>query len=307
MLKLYEKVDTKLISLTGARTLLLLTLLSTGPKNAEEINNFFLTNNILDKAYSKDTLRMDLNCLKSYGIKISRANKNDGRYILLSSPFMLKITKKEIKALSKLYYMDIEKLSVTQLITYHKLFNKLADFTDSQELKELIKGISILKNLNIELLEELNNECKNKNLILINYHSPRATTEREIKIKTDYIGFRSSQLYLFGFDTERNKHVFLNISRIKKIILRFLDKDIPEAPLTTVKFRLKNFENYALENTEIILDKNDNEALITGQYYNDFIAIQRMMYFAEDCTVIEPQEIIDQIVEKLLNMRKHYD
>ena len=307
MLKLYEKVDTKLISLTGARTLLLLTLLSTGPKNAEEINNFFLTNNILDKAYSKDTLRMDLNCLKSYGIKISRANKNDGRYILLSSPFMLKITKKEIKALSKLYYMDIEKLSVTQLITYHKLFNKLADYTESQNLKELIKGISVLKNLNIELLEELNKECKNKNLILINYYSPRSTSEREIKIKTDYIGFRNSQLYLFGFDTELKKHVFLNISRIKKIILRFLDKYIPEAPLTTVKFRLKNFENYTLENTEIIIDKNDNEALITGQYYNDFIAMQRMMYFAEDCTVVEPQEIIDKIVEKLLNMRKHYD
>ncbi|MBQ6515982.1 WYL domain-containing protein, partial [bacterium] len=279
---------------------------STGPKNTEEINNFFISNNILDKAYSKDTLRMDLNCLKSYGIKISRASKNDGRYVLLSSPFMLKITKKEIKAISKLYNMNIEQLTVPQLITYHRLFNKLTDFTEPAEYKELIKGISILKNLNIDLLEELNKDCKNKNLILIKYQSPRSS-EREIKIKTDYIGFRSNKLYLFGFDTEHKKHVFLNISRIKEILLRFLDKDIPEAPLTTVKFRLKNFENYTLENTEIITDKNENEATIMGQYYNDFIAIQRMMYFAEDCTVLEPQEIVDKIIEKLLNMRKHYD
>ena len=306
MLKLYEKVDTKLISLTGARSLLLLTMLSTGPKNAEEINNFFLTNNILDKAYSKDTLRMDLNCLKSYGVKISRANKNNGKYVLLSSPFMLKITKREIKTLSKLYSMNIEKLSIQQLITYHKLFNKLADFTEPQEYKEAIKGISVLKNLNIDLLEELNRDCKSKNLILIEYSSPRSA-EKEIKIKTEYIGFRSNKLYLFGFDTTKSKHVFLNISRIKKVILRFLDKDIPEAPLTTVKFRLKNFENYNLETAEIIAEKTDNEALITGQYYNDFIAIQRMMYFAEDCTVLEPQEIVDQIIEKLLKMRKHYD
>ena len=306
MLKLYEKVDTKLISLTGARTLLLLTLLSTGPKNAEEINNFFLSNNILDKAYSKDTLRIDLNCLKSFGIKISRANKYDGRYSLLSSPFMLKVTKKELNALSKLYYMDVEKLSIPQLITYHKLFNKLSEYVAPQEHKEFIKGISILKNVNIGLLEELYTDCKNKNLISILYYSPRLK-EKEIKIETDYIGFRSNQLYLFGYDTDLKKNVFLNLTRIKKILLRFLRKDDTRAPLKTVIFKLKNFENYDLEPNEVIVNKTDNEAEIQGQYYNDFIAMQRMLYFAEDCTVIEPQELIDTILTKLSKMRKHYE
>ena len=306
MLKLYEKVDTKLISLTGARTLLLLMLLSTGPKSAEEINNFFLSNNILDKAYSKDTLRIDLNCLKSYGIKISRASKINGKYSLLSRPFTIKVTRKEISTLSKLYFMDIEHLSVQQLITYHRLFNKLAEYVEPAEYKEVIKGISVLKNINITLLEELYKDCKNKNHILISYYSPK-TKERKIKIETDYIGLRSNQLYLFGFDTDKKKNVFLNISRIKDVILRFLNKDIPKAALTTVKFRLKNFETYDLEESETITNINGNEAKITGQYYNDFIAVQRMLYFAEDCTVTEPQEIIEQIIFKLSGMRKYYE
>ena len=306
MLKLYEKVDTKLISLTGARTLLLLTLLSTGPKSAEEINNFFLDNKILDKAYSKDTLRIDLNCLKSFGIKISRANKYDGRYSLLSSPFMLKVTKKELNALSKLYYMDIEHLTILQLIAYHKLFNKLSEYIEPTEYKEFIKSISILRNVDVNLLEELYTDCKNKNLISIQYVSPRLN-EKEIKIETDYIGFRSNQLYLFGYDTDLKKNVFLNITRIKKIILRFLKKDTTKAPLKTVTFKLKNFENYDLDNNEVILNKTDKEAEIQGQYYNDFIAMQRMLYFAEDCTIIEPQELIDTILTKLANMRKHYE
>ena len=44
-----------------------------------------------------------------------------------------------------------------------------------------------------------------------------------------------------------------------------------------------------------------------GEYHNDFVAVQRMLSFGSNCTVLEPQAIREKIIEKLKNMRKNYN
>ena len=63
---------------------------------------------------------------------------------------------------------------------------------------------------------------------------------------------------------------------------------------------------HPLEENESIVKTEDDKIIVEGRYYNDFIAIQRMLSFGRDCTVLEPDEIRERIIEKLLEMREIY-
>ena len=47
--------------------------------------------------------------------------------------------------------------------------------------------------------------------------------------------------------------------------------------------------------------------IVEGEYHNEFVAVQRMLSFGANCTVLEPQAIREKIIEKLKNMRKNYN
>ena len=74
-----------------------------------------------------------------------------------------------------------------------------------------------------------------------------------------------------------------------------------------VKFRLKTGGNYELEDNETIIEQNDEYITVVGKYFNDFIAFQRMLHLADDCTVLEPDSIKETIITKLTEMRAIYD
>jgi len=208
MLKTVPLIKTTQVSLTGARTIFLIGLLLEGPKSFDEINDFFTSHDILIKRYSKDTIRMDINCLRSFGFKITKATpKTDGKFVLLYSPIGLNTTSKEITALKKLYALKSSGLSIDDLLNYETLFNKISELTLSDEHKEMLKGISRFKGLDKNLINEINLDCKKKNQITILYESP-SSGEREITIQTDKLDFRSDKLYLFGSNTETGKSIF---------------------------------------------------------------------------------------------------
>lgn len=115
------------------------------------------------------------------------------------------------------------------------------------------------------------------------------------------------------FDTEfiqdliRKKSVVLNIKRIGAILARFSGSSKVEIEYTTVKFFLKNFGVTGIEENEVILENRDDGYIIEGRYYNDFLAAQRILSFGANCTVLEPQEFREKIIQKLINMRNVYN
>ena len=100
--------------------------------------------------------------------------------------------------------------------------------------------------------------------------------------------------------------MFLRVSKIKKILCKYFDRTSKVGLDTIVKFRLNRPYRYQLEPNETILNSTSQELLIEGRYYNLFIATQRILSFGRDCTVVEPDEIKELIVEKLLEMRELY-
>lgn len=298
--------DSKQISSTGARALLVMVALLMGPKTFEEIKEFLIDCGFANKQYSVDTVRMDLNTLKAIDCEITKAIKaNDYKYSLLSHPFKVKIMPMEVFFLKEAYRSISKTCSPSTLLNYHYLFNKLAKIASSDESKEDLLGISLLKGMDIELIKDLVADEKHHNKISILYAVTK-NNEVTYDITLERLGMRSDKLYAFCYNHTLGKRTFLRVSKIRKILSKFFDKNSMFGLDTFVKFQLKRSYLYPLEPNESVLETTSDTLTIEGRYYNDFIAMQRMLSFGNDCIVLEPAEIREQVIEKLLEMKELY-
>ena len=102
MFKPDEKIEVSQISLTGTRSLALIGLLIVAPRTFDEIKSELIKMNVFDEKNSDDTLRVDLNTIKSVGCELTRPCPSNGyKYALKKHPFILKLTKDDIKLLDK--------------------------------------------------------------------------------------------------------------------------------------------------------------------------------------------------------------
>ena len=308
MFQVAKKDDLNQISLTGVRSLVLLGLLIQKPHSLEEIRTKFLEYNILEESHSNDILRIDLNTLRSIGCEISRADKkNDFKYRLLKHPFDLKITDDEISLLKRIYNKIKDNLSIEELIKHDDLLKKIAENVCNEELKQKIYSISPLKHFDTNKIIELREDCKNKRVLKLVYKTPVTNKVSEKEISADKIIFRNNKVYLLGFDLNLKENVMLHINRIRKIISRSDDNNNGIKKFVTIKFKLKDFGTLGLNDNENILNGDlENGFTIEGKYHNEFLAIQRILSFGENCTVIEPDNFKEKIINSLKKMREIY-
>lgn len=307
MFKFNEQCNPRQISLTGVRAIVILALLNIKPCSFEEIKDFLVSSNIVNREYSVDTIRIDLNTLKYIGCNISKATKStNNMYILRSHPFQLDFSEEEIDTLKKIYKTIYKNLSIERLLEYDNLFNKLADSVKDEKISEHLRGISLLKSYDKKLIRDILIDAQKQTQLIIDYSIPNSK-DSEYKITVEKLGFRSDKLYVYCYNHSLKKRTFLNFSRIKKILARKIRNEDFKTSDTLIEFELANYENYELEEFEKIIEIKDNKALISGSYYTEFIAMQRILYFASDCKLIKPTELKEQLISKLNKMRSQYE
>ena len=309
MFKIENKSDLNKISLTGARALSILGLLTKSPHSLEEIKNIFIENGITEKDSSDDIVRIDVNTLKHIGCEISRPSvSNKYKYVLNKNPFALKLNQTDIDILKKAYNKIKSTISIEKLVKYDIFFRKLANNITDTKTKDQILGISVLKFINTEILTSLLNDCAEKNIITLSYEAPARKTCLKKSIIADNIIFRNDKIYILGFEQNSKESSMLNIERIKKILSREHqnDKDFEKNNII-VRFKLKSFGVAGMDETEKIISATDDGYIIEGKYHNEFLAIQRLLSFGADCTVLEPEKIRQEIINKLLSIREIYN
>lgn len=307
MIKVAEKNELTQVSLTGIRSIVLLGLLIIAPRSLEEIRKIFLQYNIIDESSSNDILRIDINTLKYMGCEISRASaKTNFKYVLGNHPFSLNVTLEEIKLIKRFYKIVKKTADIPKLLVYDDFFKKIAKFI-SNENKEAFLGISVLKHFDIKLIKSLLRDCDEKALLTLDYISPDNQFVLTKKIAAKSLEFRNDKIYLHGFDIEKNKWIILNLKRIQSIWGKNKNNgDYIENKICT-RFMLKSIYNNTLEDNEKVIDKIGNNCIVEGVYFNKFLCIQRMLSFGANCTVLEPLEIKNKIIELLQEMRKIYE
>lgn len=300
--------ENKQISMTAARAIIMLLSLLQGPKSYEEIRQNIIDCGLVGKELSIDTIRIDINTLKMLGCEITKATKtNDHKYGLITHPFKLKMTTDELNTLIKIYDKIVKTAEVSKILTFHKLLNKLAALVDDNAIKEKLLNVSVLNHENIEIIEKFTKIEKKHNRVKIAYQPPYSNDTYEYDICIEKLGMRNGKLYVYCFNHSTEKRSFLNVSRIKEVIDTKFDRDSGIGLDIIVKFRLKKGGNYELEDNETIIEQDENYLIVVGKYFNDFIAFQRMMHLADDCTVLEPESIKEKVIEKLMEMRAIYD
>ena len=81
---------------------------------------------------------------------------------------------------------------------YEHFFEKIGAYVKNEEFVADIKKISMLKDINLELLEDLVDCCDKKEQIVITYNSPNSG-EKEIELIADKIETSNGKIYLYGF------------------------------------------------------------------------------------------------------------
>ena len=308
MFKLAKKTALNQISLTGMRAIVMLGLLIIKPRSLDEIRQAFIDLEIMEESHSDDILRIDLNTLKAMGCEISRAApKTSHKYVLLKHPFEFKINEDEIDVLKRLYKKVRANSDINLLIEYHELFEKISTFVFDVETKEALLGISILKYFDSPFLKDLKFDCDQKRNLTIVYKKPTSKEEDVKEIIAQELVYKNDKLYLHAFDIQKCKSIVLNVKRIKKILERGLATKCVELETTKILFHLRESGIEFLEDNEKIVTTEDDGYLVQGSYYNDFIAMQRILSFGADCTVVEPVEFRNNIIEKIKEMRRTYE
>lgn len=308
MFKPVDKTLINQVSLTGVRAIVLVGLLIEAPRSLAEIQEEFIKLNLMEPDQTTDIIRIDLNTLKLMQCEITRADNRTGyKYHLLKHPFALDIAKEEMDVIKRALKKIKNTSDIELLLKYDELFKKIASCTGNPEMKEDFYGLSILKSFNTDFVRELHEDCEDKKVLTLEYKTPSAQKSSKKNVVAQKLVFQNDNIYLYAYDLGKKKSVVLNIKRILSIISKLSDKNGIEIETVNVKFFLKNFGTNAIEENEQIVETMEDGFIVEGKYYNDFLAIQRILSFGTNCTVLEPQEFKDKVIEKLKNMRNIYN
>ena len=308
MFKPVDKTSINQISLTGARAIVLVGLLIEAPRSLKELQDELIKLNLMEPGQTTDIIRIDMNTLKLMDCEISRADCKTGfKYHLIRHPFSLNITTEEIEIIKRAFKKIKNNASIDILLRYDELFKKIASYAGEPEAKEAFCGISVLKPFDVDFIKELNEDCKCGRTLKLLYQTPSAQKSSEKTVVAQKLEFQNDSIHLYCFDINKKKPVMLNVKRILSLISKLSGGGSVDIETVKVKFFLKNFGIASIEENEQIVETLDDGFIVEGKYYNDFLAMQRILSFGSDCTVLESQNFKEKVVEKLKNMRNVYN
>lgn len=300
------KAEVTQISLTGARLIVILGALMTAPRDLQDLNALISECGLVDKNYSNDTIRIALSTLKAAGCEISRPCKsNNYKYQLLSHPFALKITDEEIAALKTLYANMTRGSDYRIAVKFNELFNTLAEHTFDERLSGELLGITSFCKIEQDVYKKILAQDGKNNIITIVYATPAKKLGTK-KFMFGRIFLKSNKLYVEGIDTETNNTVCYNMTRIRQVVKIEQGVSDYKPVVYNVKYLLKNIDNHVLPSEAKAGKSNNNQTEVEIEFTSKFFAVQHILSLGEDCTVIEPAEIREEVISKLMELRKVY-
>lgn len=303
-----QKVTYNLMSFTGYKALILFSLLTEGAKSYEEIRTYFLNHPYLQESISIDTLRVYINSLKRIGCEVKRIRGEDkiSRYMILSHPFELKLTLEQVKSIEKVYKSIVKNMDIKELLAMDNLFEKIGNYIKDEDFIQNMKRISMLKDVDKNLLQELLDCCEKKEQIIISYNSPNSGT-KDIEMISDKVEVLNGKVYLYGFGFEYNQYGTFLISRINCIKDIKPSSDTPHLQTTKVVYELNcSPEKIALSENERVIDKNNNKTIIEAITSNKFLLNQKLLEYGPLCKIIYPKDYKEQFVNLLNDMKAGY-
>jgi len=292
---------------SSLKILFLLNLLCKKELSKNDIIEEFKKQNVEIK---KTTINNYINKLKNNNIPIVVKQRKNVNYYTFDKKYNIIPTKEELDASS-----DVKKLLLnekTQQIIKNvmRIFYKFALHTYDYKIREELVDFGYYSKINWLLVKHLENHCKNKNIIMIDYILPEGS-KKYIIIHTDTvkIGDWSNRLYLTGILEGDNKISQLPIDkifRIKKVIKENVQINL-ETELLTYKISKEIFEKVGLDKKEGLSEIKNDIVTIRRPVDDTFFTIQRLLYFCPDLYYVSNSGIKNLIKEKLYTLKDMYN
>ena len=209
-------------SSTGFRVLFLLDLLLRAPIKKDDIIEELSKNPYVSNV-SNETVRLDLNTLKSAGFEIENLGKEkDYKYRINWSPIKFSITKKELRVLTQTKDAVLKLSNPDFIIKLYRLFEKVSKVIDDENA--VFELLNFRYFLDFQILKELNVLIKRKKEVVLLYNSPNSGL-KEIQIKLKSFKYNGSKLHLTGTSSNYPDNTVLRADNIVKIVKILGKKD----------------------------------------------------------------------------------
>ena len=98
-----------------------------------------------------------------------------------------------------------------------------------------------------------------------------------------------------------------NIKNIKVISLKEADIEQKDFPLSKYKLINQDVKNFLPDENQKILEISRREIFIEESIKNKFLFIQKILSYGQDCVVLEPMELREEIIDAIKGILSFYE
>ena len=198
-------------------------------------------------------------------------------------------------------------MDVKELLSMEYFFEKIGSYIKNEDFIADIRKISMLRDIDKKLLEDLIDCCDKKEQIVISYNSPNSG-QKDIELIADKIEVANGKMYLLGTGFEYMQYGSFLVSRIKGIKEIKIEKTIPD---NLQEFRIiytleGNPDKFNPADNERIIEKHNNYVVIEMKTSNDFLAKQKLLEYGPTCKVVAPEDFRNDFIKLLKDMKAGY-
>ncbi len=294
------------INISAYRLLLVYRLLSQHEKiTLDDLNKFLLSNPMVQRTFTHETLNKYLYTLSLIGCRISRQDvQNNSVYTLESHPFQLEPSESET-ALFKIVFDLLSLHPLTSNQSFYQLLKRISKMphylADDPFLG--LSANAALSYKDYPPVIRFQKYCIEGQVLEICYQPDEQTETVLTLVEPCEVIYHKKRLYLVGNDPRAGKRVRYELDRI--VSHRQLPSRVrTQAPKTTVSFKLMDrvSRNYRPYPGEVVWDK---EEFLLVKHTTDDVEqlLKRLLKYGHHCQVISPesarvamQELIDAML-----------
>ena len=301
----------KKVSDTSVRVLETLKIVSKNRASVQDIINYFEKFDPNNRIYTNEVILKYINTLKVFGFKFI---KEKDKYVLLNSFPQIDFNEDNLKAIfliekfSELLPEERIKAEIDKFLQgLEKRFSNNAKLLSNRITKPISINLDFDYNDYSQQIRNYEKYCLDGQRLKIKYKTSKKT-ETSIMVEPREIKYSGSDIYLSVYNPISAQVQDINFNSILKIEQLPL-KSNQVSMLSSVTFELKDrlAKVYKLHEGEKLLQiKSNGNIVILNQKEDRTLLLKRLMRYAENCEVISPKNLREEMKELIKSALSNY-
>lgn len=305
-------LKSKKISDTSIRVLETLKILSKNNVSVQDIISYFEKFDPNNRIYTSEVILKYINTLKVFGFRFV---KEKDKYVLLNTPNQFDFDENDLKSL---YLID----KFANVFPEEKVKKEINGFINNLRKKFSDNTTLLAKNVDkpnpvslglsyakyIEQIKKYEKFCQDKQRLKITYKNYKEAIIT-IMVEPNEIRYKNAEVYLNAYSALSAQVLDINFDSIIAIEQLPVKSNSIMMP-SSVTFKLKGrlAKGYKLHDGEKVLQIESNgDIIILNQQEDRQLFLRRLMRYGENCEVISPQNIREEMYELIKSTLNNYN